>query len=215
MKGSGMPVVYLVRHGQASYGAEDYDVLSVIGHEQSAVVGRELQRRGITSPQVVCGDLVRQRNTALGIIDSARFESTMTIDPRWNEFDHPDMPLPTTGAGDSSDFQRRLDTALESWVREDNLDGWRGFQDRSFDALMDFAGTLTAGATGLAVTSGGVVSAIVSRIWGLDAQGTVRINRVVANTSLTSIVFGRQGMNLLSVNDHSHLQTNRNLLTYR
>ncbi|MCX6421813.1 MAG: histidine phosphatase family protein [Actinobacteria bacterium] len=210
-----MPVVYLVRHGQASYGAEDYDVLSPIGHEQSAVVGRELQRRGITSPQVVCGDLVRQRNTALGIIDSARFESTMTIDPRWNEFDHPDMPLPTTGAGDSSDFQRRLDTALESWVREDNLDGWRGFQDRSFDALMDFAGTLTAGATGLAVTSGGVVSAIVSRIWGLDAQGTVRINRVVANTSLTSIVFGRQGMNLLSVNDHSHLQTNRNLLTYR
>ena len=210
-----MPVVYLVRHGQASYGAEDYDVLSPIGHEQSAVVGRELQRRGITSPQVVCGDLVRQRNTALGIIDSARFESTMTIDPRWNEFDHPDMPLPTTGAGDSSDFQRRLDTALESWVREDNLDGWRGFQDRSFDALMDFAGTLTAGATGLAVTSGGVVSAIVSRIWGLDAQGTVRINRVVANTSLTSIVFGRQGMNLLSVNDHSHLQTNRDLLTYR
>ena len=210
-----MPVVYLVRHGQASYGAEDYDVLSPIGHEQSAVVGRELQRRGITSPQIVCGDLVRQRDTALGIIDSARFESTMTIDPRWNEFDHPDMPLPTTGAGDSSDFQRRLDTALESWVREDNLDGWRGFQDRSFDALMDFAGTLTAGATGLAVTSGGVVSTIVSRIWGLDAQGTVRINRVVANTSLTSIVFGRQGMNLLSVNDHSHLQTNRDLLTYR
>ena len=100
-------------------------------------------------------------------------------------------------------------------MREDNLDGWRGFQDRSFDALMDFAGTLTAGATGLAVTSGGVVSTIVSRIWGLDAQGTVRINRVVANTSLTSIVFGRQGMNLLSVNDHSHLQTNRDLLTYR
>lgn len=210
-----MPVVYLVRHGQASYGAEDYDVLSPIGHEQSAVVGRELQRRGITSPQIVCGDLVRQRNTAIGIIDSARFESTMTIDARWNEFDHPDMPLPTTGAGDSSDFQRRLDTALENWVREDNLDGWRGFQDKSFDALMDFAGTLTAGATGLAVTSGGVVSAIVSRIWGLDAQGTVRINRVVANTSLTSIVFGRQGMNLLSVNDHSHLQTNRDLLTYR
>ena len=210
-----MPVVYLVRHGQASYGAEDYDVLSPIGHEQSAVVGRELQRRGITSPQIVCGDLVRQRDTALGIIDSAGFESAVAIDPRWNEFDHPDMPLPTTGAGDSSDFQRRLDTALESWVREDNLDGWRGFQDRSFDALMDFAGTLTAGATGLAVTSGGVVSTIVSRIWGLDAQGTVRINRVVANTSLTSIVFGRQGMNLLSVNDHSHLQTNRDLLTYR
>jgi broad specificity phosphatase PhoE len=215
MKGSGMPVVYLVRHGQASYGAQDYDVLSPIGHEQSAVVGRELQRREVRSPQVVCGDLVRQRNTANGIIDSAGFESTVTIDPRWNEFDHPDMPLPTTGAGDSFEFQQRLDGALETWVRADKLDGWRGFQNDAFAALVDFADSLGAGATGLAVTSGGVISAIVSRIWGLDAQGTVRINRVVANTSLTSIVFGRQGMNLLSVNDHSHLAGNRDLLTYR
>jgi len=215
MKGSDMPVVYLVRHGQASYGAEDYDVLSPIGHAQSAVVGRELLRRGVTSPQVVCGNLVRQRNTATGIIDSAGFESSMTIDSRWNEFDHPDMPLPTTEAGDPLDFQQRLDEALESWVRADNLDGWRGFQNSAFAALEDFANALGAGSTGLAITSGGVVSAIVSRIWGLDAQGTVRINRVVTNTSLTSIVFGRQGMNLLSVNDHSHLQSNRDLLTYR
>lgn len=210
-----MPVVYLVRHGQASYGAEDYDVLSPIGHEQSAVVGRELLRRGVSSPQVVCGNLVRQRNTANGIIDSAGFESSLTIDPRWNEFDHPDMPLPTTEAGDPLDFQQRLDEALENWVRADLLDGWRGFQNTAFAALEDFANALGAGATGLAVTSGGVVSAIVSRVWGLDAQGTVRLNRVVTNTSLTSIVFGRQGMNLLSVNDHSHLQSNRDLLTYR
>jgi len=210
-----MPVVYLVRHGQASYGAEDYDVLSPIGHEQSAVVGRELLRRGVSSPQVICGNLVRQRNTANGIIDSAGFESSLTIDPRWNEFDHPDMPLPTTEAGDPLDFQQRLDEALENWVRADLLDGWRGFQNTAFAALEDFANALGAGATGLAVTSGGVVSAIVSRVWGLDAQGTVRLNRVVTNTSLTSIVFGRQGMNLLSVNDHSHLQSNRDLLTYR
>ena len=210
-----MPVVYLVRHGQASYGAEDYDVLSPIGHEQSALVGRELLRRGVSSPQVVCGNLVRQRNTANGIIDSAGFESSLTIDPRWNEFDHPDMPLPTTEAGDPLDFQQRLDEALENWVRADLLDGWRGFQNTAFSALEDFANALGAGATGLAVTSGGVVSAIVSRVWGLDAQGTVRLNRVVTNTSLTSIVFGRQGMNLLSVNDHSHLQSNRDLLTYR
>jgi len=210
-----MPVVYLVRHGQASYGAEDYDVLSPIGHEQSALVGRELLRRGVSSPQVVCGNLVRQRNTANGIIDSAGFESSLTIDPRWNEFDHPDMPLPTTEAGDPLDFQQRLDEALENWVRADLLDGWHGFQNTAFSALEDFANALGAGATGLAVTSGGVVSAIVSRVWGLDAQGTVRLNRVVTNTSLTSIVFGRQGMNLLSVNDHSHLQSNRDLLTYR
>ena len=59
-----MPVVLLVRHGQASFGADDYDVLSDRGREQSEVVGRELARRGLRSPVAVAGSLRRQRHTA-------------------------------------------------------------------------------------------------------------------------------------------------------
>ena len=59
-----MPVVLLVRHGQASFGAEDYDVLSDTGREQSQVVGVELGRRGLRSPVAVCGSLRRQKDTA-------------------------------------------------------------------------------------------------------------------------------------------------------
>ena len=36
---SPMGTLYLVRHGQASFGADDYDVLSPAGHEQAVRLG--------------------------------------------------------------------------------------------------------------------------------------------------------------------------------
>ena len=34
-----MSTLYLIRHGQASFGAEDYDVLSALGAEQARALG--------------------------------------------------------------------------------------------------------------------------------------------------------------------------------
>ena len=39
--------ILLVRHGQASFGAADYDQLSPTGHEQSRVLGAALAARGV------------------------------------------------------------------------------------------------------------------------------------------------------------------------
>ena len=44
-----MSTILLVRHGQASFGAADYDNLSPTGHEQSRVLGAALAARGITA----------------------------------------------------------------------------------------------------------------------------------------------------------------------
>jgi hypothetical protein len=41
-----MPTVLLVRHGQASFGGEDYEVLSEAGHRQAEVVAASLTERG-------------------------------------------------------------------------------------------------------------------------------------------------------------------------
>ncbi|MEU3660325.1 histidine phosphatase family protein [Streptomyces sp. NPDC032940] len=60
-----MPLICLVRHGQASATAEDYDVLSDLGRTQAAVVGRELARRGLRDPLLVSGTLNGQRDTAV------------------------------------------------------------------------------------------------------------------------------------------------------
>ncbi|WP_238430248.1 histidine phosphatase family protein, partial [Frankia nepalensis] len=59
-----MSVIYLVRHGQASFGSADYDVLSELGYRQAALVGAELRARGVRVDLAVSGTLRRQRETA-------------------------------------------------------------------------------------------------------------------------------------------------------
>ncbi|MBY8968187.1 histidine phosphatase family protein, partial [Algiphilus sp. NNCM1] len=59
-----MGSIYLIRHGQASFGADDYDVLSPVGVEQAQVLGRHLADIGLTFDRCVSGDLRRQQHTA-------------------------------------------------------------------------------------------------------------------------------------------------------
>ena len=54
----------LVRHGQASWGSEDYDVLSETGWEQSRLLGKALAARGIVPDVAVQGGMRRHRETA-------------------------------------------------------------------------------------------------------------------------------------------------------
>jgi broad specificity phosphatase PhoE len=54
----------LVRHGQASFLADDYDVLSPLGEEQARQLGRHLARVGLRVDEVWSGPRVRQLRTA-------------------------------------------------------------------------------------------------------------------------------------------------------
>ena len=63
-----MGVLLLVRHGQASLGAADYDRLSDLGRRQARVVGARLAGNGLTVDRVVAGELSRQRDTAKAIM---------------------------------------------------------------------------------------------------------------------------------------------------
>ena len=62
-----MANLFLVRHGQASFGADDYDRLSPTGHEQSRLLGEYLAERGIRPDRVMTGSLRRHRETWDGI----------------------------------------------------------------------------------------------------------------------------------------------------
>ena len=50
-----MGELYLIRHAQASFGAEDYDKLSVLGHEQSVALGNALSQHGVMPEAWVTG----------------------------------------------------------------------------------------------------------------------------------------------------------------
>ncbi|RSM80388.1 histidine phosphatase family protein [Kibdelosporangium aridum] len=202
-----MPLVYLIRHGQASFGADDYDVLSPVGHQQGKHVGAELRRRGVRAGQVWSGTLKRQRDTAL----AAELDADLQQDPRWNEFDH--MGLVREIQGDSvtpHGFQQSLDAALRNWG------GLVDFTEAVGSALDDLLKALPSGQTGVVFTSGGVIAAVCAKLWGLDAAGFVAVNRVSVNCGITKLVHGRSGTSLVTYNDHAHFEgEHRDLLTYR
>ena len=208
-----MPVVLLVRHGQASFGADDYDVLSELGRRQSERVGAELTRRGLRAPVAVSGGLRRQQDTArLALPDVA-----VQVDRRWDEYDHLGLleryPSGGTSDGSSRGLQVLLDAALRAWV-DDPDGGWADFAGGAADALRDLVAGLGAGRDAVVFTSGGVVAAVCAGLLGVGAAGVVALNRVTVNGGVTKLVVGRAGVSLVAFNDHAHFEATQ-LLTYR
>ena len=62
-----MGTLYLVRHGQASFGAADYDQLSELGQRQAERLGAYWAERGQGFDAVLMGSLKRHAQTWAGI----------------------------------------------------------------------------------------------------------------------------------------------------
>ncbi|GAA5111326.1 histidine phosphatase family protein [Haloechinothrix salitolerans] len=213
-----MGAIYLVRHGQASFGSADYDQLSDVGAEQSKVVGNELRRRGVEFTEVRCGTMVRQHDTA----SAAGFDAV--ADERWNEYDFIDvlrghgaeLPEPVDPRG----FQAALDEALLAWIAAADgsacMEPWTSFADRVNSAFDELAEGLPKGGSALVFTSGGVIGALAARAIGDQPGRFTALHRVTCNAGITKLVTGRSGLTLLAFNEHAHFEAeHRSLLTYR
>ena len=84
-----MSCVYLLRHGQASFEADDYDALSGTGEQQAHRTGADLARRGITFNKVVCGGMQRHGQTLAQLQKGyGAALPAAPVNPDWNEIDH-------------------------------------------------------------------------------------------------------------------------------
>jgi broad specificity phosphatase PhoE len=220
-----MGMVLLVRHGQASFGADDYDVLSEAGLEQSRVLGRFLAAAGIAPEAVVHGAMKRQRDTATAMVSAAGWDVVPAVEEGWNEFDHLAVVAravegDSLDVGDRRGFQRVFEAATARWVageHDDEYDEtWAGFVGRIGAALeracagdgltvVATSGGPIAAACAMLV-DGGATPAELGRLW-------TSFNTVIANSSVTRVLEGSTGRRLLTFNEHSHLP--RELVTYR
>jgi len=211
-----VPVVLLVRHGQASFGADDYDVLSDLGREQSRVVGDELRRRALRDPLLVTGTLRRQRDTAALALPDVE----PRVDGRWDEYDHldllkryvrpdPDQPAPAS----SREVQGLLDAALLAWVEHGDDGGWPAFAGGAAEALRELLDGLERGRDAVVVTSGGVIAAVCASLVRGGAETVVALNRTAVNGAVTKLVAGSSGVSLSTYNEHAHLPAEQ--VTYR
>ena len=208
----------LVRHGQASWGSDDYDVLSPLGHRQGKALGEIWRQRGVVPDRVVIGGMRRHRETA-----EAAAMSDLVIDEEWNEFDHDGvlakLPVPDAASTDRATFQRWFEASTDRWTsgsHDDYDESFAGFAARVERALARASSYdgLTA-----VFTSGGpiawVAAALLADAPGVRAQLWSRLNPVCVNTGVTHVVSGRRGRTLVSFNEHTHLEGHPDLLTYR
>ena len=218
-----MSTVLLVRHGQASWGAADYDVLSDLGGRQATVLGEMLAARGVRPDLLLHGAMSRQRGTARLLGEAAGWDA-WSEDDVWDEMNHEEVLArqPHTFAGDTPtrrEFQAWFEAATDRWTagRHDHEydESFTSFTDRVLGALDGLVTQLGSGATAVVVTSGGPIARIVAELLGGGADLHRRVAPVVVNTSITKVVVGERGATLVSFNEHSHLEAEPGLLTYR
>ena len=88
-----MGSIYLIRHGQASLGAANYDVLSPLGIRQSQLCGEHFGALGLQFDACYAGTLQRQIDTARHALDAMNQPSlAVQSDASFNEY-HSDQVL--------------------------------------------------------------------------------------------------------------------------
>jgi broad specificity phosphatase PhoE len=212
-----MSTLYLIRHGQASHGAKDYDVLSPIGAEQSHRLGGFLAARGAALDALYAGPLRRQRDSAehvrrglalAGERLETRIEAALAEYPAHAVirafapvFAQGDVLLDALvssndgrGIAESVDraaLQRLFERVISSWATSDRAgDGIERFSEFRARVVESLGGILTRHGRGqrvAVVTSGGVVAAVVAHVLGLDVRRALELSWVLNNASVTEL----------------------------
>jgi broad specificity phosphatase PhoE len=213
-----MGSVHLIRHGQASWGADDYDQLSPLGMQQATALGISWEASDWAPTTAVAGGMKRHAQTAIATIDACGQGDGYDVDSGWDEFDHLAIAMahdPAAMSSDPKEFQQLLNTALDAWIAGDNdhEESYAAFVARvmaSFEQVVADAGP---GRTVAVFTSGGPIAMVVSHLLTGDASLFQRVNDVVINASVTTVIVGQSGPRLLTFNESTHLP--RDMITFR
>jgi broad specificity phosphatase PhoE len=213
-----MSEFYLVRHGQASFGADNYDKLSALGHQQARWLGEYFEQRNTKFSQLWSGDLRRHKETAEGICSALSHTPKKSIFAALNEFDfkniadaylriHP-QDRPTSNA-QAADFYRLLKKAMKYWS-EDKLqaqelsESWQQFRARVHGVIQELCSN-DAQQPILIVSSGGAISMLMSIVLGFESEQVIEMNMQVKNTGFSHFYFNKHNVRLSSFNNVPHL----------
>jgi len=204
--------LYLIRHGQASYGEADYDRLSVRGQDQARAVGKWLMSAKID--ELYSGPLRRQLQTvsyateaaaALGatlpvstelseLAEYPAFEMLQHLVPRLAAHDKKFEALKTAPTPKLLD--EAFHTILAKWAGDEwyieGLERVNAFVARVRGGLTRMLGAARSGARIACVTSAGPIGVAVGLTFGLPDSRMVRTSIVIRNASITELRFRTQ-----------------------
>lgn len=234
-----MTRILLIRHGQASFGSDDYDRLSELGQEQSRRVGEHLAALPHHPAGAYSGTLRRQQQTAeLALAGYGGGTPAVEATSAFNEYHagplfeaylgrvlERDPELARLGdavLNERRAFQRAFEGVMQCWLSDPAPpppvpESWSQFRRRVAEGLEQIAHTHGKDDTIHVYTSGGVIAIGVAVALELSALQTVMLNWRVYNGSITELAYGRRGWSLMGFNavDHFALKEPERLLTFR
>lgn len=236
-----MSTLYLIRHGQASFGAADYDVLSPLGAEQARALGRHLAARPVRVDALYSGPRRRQLDTARNLAEAMAEPGgelpEIAVVPELDEYpaielfraalpglaaENPELArglaaMASGGGLDGSQVQAAFEHITHRWARGEldtgHLETFTSFCARVGRGLTDLMAAEGRGRHVAAVTSGGPISVAARMCLGLAEERTIRLSWVIANASLTELRWRGEELSLFGFNATHHLETK--LVTYR
>ena len=230
-----MGAIYLIRHGQASFGKTDYDELSEMGVEQSRALGEALRARVPTVDAAFCGTQRRHRQTAEACLGAYGYSEAAAETADLNEYDADEIvaryepryadrqvmfaELSKTGNLRRA-FQDMFAQAVARWVGgrhdADYTEPWPIFRERCVRALENMVQSLGPSKTAFVFTSGGPISAVSQMLLRVPDAHAFQINWTLVNCGVTKVIYGERGKYLLTLNEHAHFEGERNaFITYR
>jgi len=239
-----MSVLTVVRHGQASFLADDYDVLSPLGELQARRLGEYWSRHGIRYDRIYTGPRLRQQRTAEIAVEVCQAHGVaapapITL-PELDEHHGHDVLtqyLPALAAEDhrlrelevaflgaqelpnkARAFQKLFEDVMLRWVREELLapefESWRAFVTRVRTGIKTMTAYATPGQRIAAFTSGGPSGVAMQHALAITDEAALNLTWMVRNTAMTEFLFTAERFTVSSFNAFPHLD-NSEWWTYR
>jgi broad specificity phosphatase PhoE len=211
-----MGTLYLVRHGQASLGAADYDQLSPLGQRQCERLGEWLGAHRIAFDAVYTGTLKRHGQSLRAIEAALGALPGPVLRPGLNEYDsqaviravHAGPLAPPTTAEDARAHFRRLREGLAAWMAgHAQPAGMPTHADfvAGIAAVLDEVRARHAEQRVLVVSSGGPIAHAVGQVLGLGHEAVIDLNMHLRNSALSEIRVSPRRHTLVSFNTLPHL----------
>lgn len=224
-----MTTLTLIRHGQASFGSDDYDRLSPLGEWQSQALGEHFER---TRPRITgtfSGRMRRQRQTgrlALSVYSAPQVDVDGAFDEYATQevFAHHLPPLldrdlelreilarDRYAAGrDRALSERVFFPVLDAWVadadRSHGFESFAAFRARVRDGLRRLATADGPDAHHVVFTSSGVITVAMLEALGLPQDAFARIGWQIHNASVSRFTVHDGRLSLAQFNATAHLE---------
>jgi broad specificity phosphatase PhoE len=213
-----MGTLYLVRHGQASFGAADYDQLSDLGRRQCERLGAWFRSHGRRFDAVLCGTLKRHAQSLAAIETGLGAQHDVQARTELNEYDSHAL-IRTVHSGPLAPVGNAAEARVHFQLLREGLSRWMQGQSRpegmprhaAFVAGIDE--TLTqvrerhANGTALIVSSGGPISMAIGHVLGLQPEAVIELNLHLRNSAVCEFRMTPKRLHLMTFNALPHLDS--------